>query len=312
MIPLLPLKLEHAIREVAAQFERRRRLQGRLIFGAVFLGLLIGLCAVVVFVDRVPVIVPVLTFFILVVGAGYKWLYVPQRTVVTREQIALFLDAHHPDLEDLIVSSVSLHGSTPVSEWMTDQVFQQVRELSAIQAPPVIDLRVLKRVRRAVVGVWGLGAVVLLVALWQVDLGDISGRLFSAPILPLPYTVEPGDARVRRGASDGVGDDRSHRGEQGDSVADIGWRLANCAFRAWRDWRCVCPSIARFVCRYRISGAGWVLSFRCIYIFGVDAARSRVDWAFVSLSRLFGDGGPRGTLWGRYYGLLKARRWWCR
>ena len=200
MIPLLPLKLEHAIREVAAQFERRRRLQGRLIFGAVFLGLLIGLCAVVVFVDRVPVIVPVLTFFILVVGAGYKWLYVPQRTVVTREQIALFLDAHHPDLEDLIVSSVSLHGSTPVSEWMTDQVFQQVRELSAIQAPPVIDLRVLKRVRRAVVGVWGLGAVVLLVALWQVNLGDIAGRLFFVPTLPLPYTVEPGDARVRRGA----------------------------------------------------------------------------------------------------------------
>ncbi len=200
MIPLLPLKLEHAIREVAAQFERRRRLQGRLIFGAVFLGLLIGLCAVVVFVDRVPVVLPVLAFLLLVVGAGYKWLYVPQRTVVTREQIALFLDAHHPELEDLIVSSVSLHGSTPVSEWMTDQVFQQVRELSAIQAPPVIDLRVLKRVRRAVVGVWGLGAVVLLLALWQVDLGDIAGRLFSVPTLPLPYTVEPGDARVRRGA----------------------------------------------------------------------------------------------------------------
>ena len=157
MIPLLPLKLEHAIREVAAQFERRRRLQGRLMFGAVFLGLLVGLCAVVVFADRVPVIVPVLAFFILVFGAGYKWLYVPQRAVVTREQIALFLDAHHPELEDLIVSTVSLHESTQVSEWMTEQVYQQVRELSAIQAPPVIDLRVLKRVRRAVVGVWGLG-----------------------------------------------------------------------------------------------------------------------------------------------------------
>jgi len=200
MIPLLPLKLEHAIREVAAQFERRRRLQGRLMFGAVFLGLLVGLCAVVAFADRVPVIVPVLAFFILVFGAGYKWLYVPQRAVVTREQIALFLDAHHPDLEDLIVSSVSLHGSTQVSEWMTEQVFQQVRELSAIQAPPVIDLRVLKRVRRAVVGVWGLGAVVLLIALWQVDPRDIAGRLFFAPVLPLPYTVEPGDVRVRRGA----------------------------------------------------------------------------------------------------------------
>ncbi|MCY3872586.1 MAG: hypothetical protein OXG87_23845 [Gemmatimonadetes bacterium] len=200
MIPLLPLKLEHAIREVAAQFERRRRLQGRLMFGAVFLGLLIGLCAVVAFADRVPVIVPVIAFLILVFGAGYKWLYVPQRTEVTREQIALFLDAHHPELEDLIVSTVSLHGSTPVSEWMTEQVFQQVRELSAIQAPPVIDLRVLKRVRRAVVGVWGLGAVVLLMALWQVDLRDIAGRLFFAPVLPLPYTVEPGDARVRRGA----------------------------------------------------------------------------------------------------------------
>ena len=200
MIPLLPLKLEHVIREVAAQFERRRRLQGRLIFGAVFLGLLIGLCAVVAVADRVPVIVPVIAFLILVFGAGYKWLYVPQRTVVTREQIALFIDAHHPELEDLIVSTVSLHGATPVSEWMTEQVFQQVRELSEIQAPPVIDLRVLKRVRRAAVGVWGLGAVVLFIALWQVDLRDIAGRLFFAPTLPLPYTVEPGDARVRRGA----------------------------------------------------------------------------------------------------------------
>ena len=66
MIPLLPLKLEHAIREVALQFERRRRLQGRLMFGVVFLGLLAALWLTVVFVDRLPVIMPVLGFLALI------------------------------------------------------------------------------------------------------------------------------------------------------------------------------------------------------------------------------------------------------
>ncbi len=197
MTPFLPLKLEHAIRDVAAQFDRRRRLRGRLIFGVVFLGLLIGVCAAVAFVERVPAIVPILAFLVLVAGAAYKWLYM--RKGIDRQQIALFLDAHHPELEDLIVSSVSLHQSAPVSEWMTEQVFEQVRALSAIEAP-VIDGRVLKRVRYAAVGVWALGAVVLIAAVWLVDAGDVARRLFSVPVLPLPYVVEPGDARVRRGA----------------------------------------------------------------------------------------------------------------
>ena len=200
MIPLLPLKLEHAIREVAAQFERRRRLQGRLMFGVAFLGLLVGLWLTVGFVDRLPMIVPFLVFLVLVFGAGYKWLYLPQKQVISREQVALFLDAHHPELEDLIVSSVSLSQSEQVSEWMTEQVLDQVRALASIKAPPVIDLGVLRRLRRNVVGVWGLGVAVLILAFWQADLGGLANRLFSMPVLPLPFTVEPGDKRVRRGA----------------------------------------------------------------------------------------------------------------
>ena len=197
MTPFLPLKLEHAIRDVAGQFARRQRLRGRLIFGVVFLGALIGACAAVVFVERVPAIVPVLAFLISVTGAAYRWLFI--RREVDREQIALFLDAHHPELEDLIVSSVSLHQTVPASEWMTEQVFEQVRALSAIDAPPVIDGRVLKRARYAVVGVWGLGAIAVIASVWLADVGDIARRLFSVPAVPLPYAVEPGNARVQRG-----------------------------------------------------------------------------------------------------------------
>ena len=197
MTPFLPLKLEHAIRDVAGQFARRQRLRGRLIFGVVFLGLLIGACAAVGFVERVPAIVPVLVFLISVAGAAYRWLFI--RREIDREQIALFLDAHHPELEDLIVSSVSLHQTMPASEWMTEQVFEQVRALSAIDAPQVIGGRVLKHARYAVVGVWGLGAIALIAAVWLADVGEIARRLFSVPAVPVPYVVEPGDARVRRG-----------------------------------------------------------------------------------------------------------------
>lgn len=198
MTPFLPLKLEHAIRDVAGQFARRQQLRGRLIFGVVFLGLLIGAGAAVIFVERVPAIVPVLAFLISVAGAAHRWLVI--RREVDREQIALFLDAHHPELEDLIVSSVSLHRAIPASEWMTEQVFEQVRASSAIKAPPLIDGRVLKRVRYATVGVWALGAGALIAAVWLADVGDIARRLFSVPAAPVPYVVEPGDVRVRRGA----------------------------------------------------------------------------------------------------------------
>lgn len=197
MTPFLPLKLEHAIRDVAGQFARRQRLRGRLIFGVVFLALLIGACAAVVFVERVPAIVPVLAFLIAVAGAAHRWLVIRQE--VDREQIALFLDAHHPELEDLIVSSVSLHQSVPASEWMTEQVFEQVRASAAIEAPPVIEGRVLKRTRYAVISVWGLGACASIAAVWLADVGDIARRLFSVPAVPVPYVVAPGDVRVRRG-----------------------------------------------------------------------------------------------------------------
>jgi len=206
MIPKIPLKVDHAIREVTAQVYRQRILQGRFIFGCVLLGLivLLGVSVELLMDTAMPLLVLFVLFGVAVVGSAYRWLWLPLKKVdIPRADVARFLDTHHPELEDLILSSVSLgeRGQTQTSEWMVSQVLNTARAVSG----PVISTSIstpdwMRGLRHKLLGVWavGLGALAILVIHWGA-LG-IGNRLFVGAPEPAPaFEVEPGDVRVRVG-----------------------------------------------------------------------------------------------------------------
>ena len=206
MIPKVPLKLDHAIREVTAQVYRQRVLQGRFVFFCVVLALLLALgVAVEVLMDTaVPLVVIFALFAVAFLWSAYRWLWLPTRQDdLKRTDVARFIDAHHPELEDLVLSSVALgeQKDANASEWMVSQVLQNARTLSGtVVSTSMPNLEWVRGVRRKLMGVWGAGLVVVvfLVLHWgTIGLGD---RLFvGAPEPPPAFQVEPGDVRVRVG-----------------------------------------------------------------------------------------------------------------
>ena len=206
MIPQLPLKLEHAIREVTAQVYRQRLLQGRFKFGCVLLGLIVLLGGAVEALvnSSVPLVVLFVIFALAVLGSAYRWLWLPRRRDdIQRMDVARFLDAHHPELEDLVLSSVSLgeKGDSKASEWMVSQVLANARALSG----PAMSISIshpqwMRGIQRKLMSVWavGLATLAILILHWgAMRLGD---RLFVGAPAPLPaFDVEPGDVRVRVG-----------------------------------------------------------------------------------------------------------------
>lgn len=206
MIPKVPLKLDHAIREVTAQIYRQRMMQGRFFFGCALLVLVLGLgVAVELLVNSfVPLVVPFVLFGVAVLGCGYRWLWLPrQKGDISRIDVARFLDTHHPELEDLVLSSVSFgeEGQTQASDWMVLEVLRNARALSgAAVTLSVTTFGWGRALRKKMVGVWATGLVmsVILVLHWgAIGIGD---RLFVGAPKALPaFDVKPGNVRVRVG-----------------------------------------------------------------------------------------------------------------
>ena len=225
---MLPLKLDFAIRQVGAHYLRRQRLRGWLAFGTAFLALLLGLgAAVALLADTpVPLAAPFGLFAVLLGTAGYRWLYRPLRRGMDRRQIALFLDAHHPELEDLVLSSVVFSESegTDASAWMVAQVLQRARELGTQIGPPALaNVSSLGWMRRLAATVWLAGVFVLVAMLVSWDMGMIGARLFRAPDeVVTALAVAPGDVRLRRGEDQTVWVTT----DRADASKAIRWRTA--------------------------------------------------------------------------------------
>jgi hypothetical protein len=204
MIPKLPLKLDHAIREVTAQVYRQRILKGRLVFGSVLLVLVLMLGVTVeVLVDTsVPLAGLFVVFAVALLWSGHRWLWLPRRRgAIPRVDVARFLDAHHPELEDLVLSSVSLGGDASASQWMVSQVLSSARALSgAVVSTSVANPKWVRGFRRKLMAVWSTGLAMGAILMLHWGAMGIGDRLFAGAPEPLPaFNVAPGDVRVRVG-----------------------------------------------------------------------------------------------------------------
>jgi len=127
------------------------------------------------------------------------------RRPVTFEQIALYIDEHHPELENRISSALDLtvHERTGISEWMSEQflldALDRVRETSFAD---VLDPTPVRKLRGAALSMVASSAILLFLFshLWATTVPSFRVAT-TERVVALPFTVEPGDARVRAGDS---------------------------------------------------------------------------------------------------------------
>ncbi len=125
------------------------------------------------------------------------------RKPVALEQIALFIDERHPELESRITTALDLatHDREGVSEWLTEKFFEE--SLERVRATSLADLLDPKPARSLgyAAAAMGLSSFVLLYLSAGTWLPAISWLVPGVTVKPasLPFSVEPGNVRVRRG-----------------------------------------------------------------------------------------------------------------
>ncbi|MCX8036393.1 MAG: hypothetical protein N3D11_04925 [Candidatus Sumerlaeia bacterium] len=199
--------LRQAVGEVARRCRRRRLLQCSFRFG------LASLTLVAVFTFILATVAPqgAMRYIALAVFGAAEiaaaWLLVvrPLRCPISLQQAALLIDERHPELEQRIITAIecSESGTDAQSAWLVARLIEDSwRSAEQIPFRELLDVR--RAVRWGVLGVLAwlgvFGCVGLYRSLWVPDL-----PLFRA-IVPsahkrVEFTVEPGDARVRRGES---------------------------------------------------------------------------------------------------------------
>ena len=190
--------------------------------------LLTALCTVLLAVtslDSGPVLAGLFVFSELI--AFWRCVVRPLRDPLTLKRVALFMDEMHPELEDRMSTAVDLgsHGNELASPWIIEQFLEEttpiVREssFSDLMDPDAVFNR-------------GVAAISILLAaglitvtfshLWLPSIRFALPERFAQKIMALPFTVEPGDVRVRRGDNQMIW----VRSDRVNEKAFLRWRVA--------------------------------------------------------------------------------------
>ncbi len=193
------------IEDVARQVRRRRWMVAARRFGWVLFGLTAVFTLTLWLTDASGVAGLVIAGgYVLAASAGALFCALPVlRRAVSLEQVALFIDERHPELESRISTAldVSIHDREGVSAWLTEKFLEEA--LEKFRATSLADLLDPVPARTL-----GYNAAAMLAASLIFFFAFSSAWLpafsllrpgFSEKIASLPFTVEPGDVRVRRG-----------------------------------------------------------------------------------------------------------------
>ena len=222
----VPPLLEIRLRYVAQQYRRRKQLLGRLKFAAAFLVGLLLLWVGLPLAEElsVPFALPFALILAPLVFLWRRWLRGERAEEIDPTQIALLIDALHPELENLTVSSVEFARPDyrATSAWIVDQVLQKaLTATSRFDLSELVDPRPLKKLALGSAALWLVGSIFLGFLLHSWDLGRIGDGFFSPSAdRPPLFSVEPGDVQVRQGTDQTVWVEDAPRGQGGA----IRWR----------------------------------------------------------------------------------------
>lgn len=221
--------------ETVAKQVRRRQWMGRLKqFGWLAFGItwvFTGLLAVFSPDGRAGTILFVAYASSIVLSAGfilYRW----SRRPITLEQVALYIDEHHPELENRIASALNLATDRPAgaSKWLIERFVEEtVPIVLGTSFSDVIRQRVSYGLIVSAVSILMSSGIVLYLfgSLWLPSLQFILPTKV-AEVVALPFTVEPGDVRVRRGDNQMIW----IRTKDVDRSLRMRWRMPG---GAWQD-----------------------------------------------------------------------------
>ncbi|MDX9755239.1 MAG: hypothetical protein RBU29_14835 [bacterium] len=135
----------------------------------------------------------------------YYFLVFQAKKPVALDQIALYIEENHPELENRLLSAIAFQqGQTQgSSQWMLEQFFQQTEEvIRPISLSDILETEVLTKFVLVGAGTFGL-CFLLLTAFHRVWLpAPITSHQPEGTTAALPaFSVEPGSTRVRVGDS---------------------------------------------------------------------------------------------------------------
>lgn len=248
----LPFAIRKALRAASASFNRRLWWRAATEFAVGF-----AVIAGIVLASRfIPQATPYTLEVLAGAGVGLLLLLIIALVRVWRghvpiHEIALYIDAHHPELQNRLISAYELSQQDNVnaSQWMIDELQREtvdvIKSVSPASEFPASRLRQI-----SAMGLMAVGVVLAGATGWQ---------LFNTPIAvedavdepevamaPAPFTVEPGDTRVRAGSSQVI---LVKQVEENAAVA-LRWRAEN---GLWQT-ASMPPSSAESVHFYQIDG----------------------------------------------------------
>ncbi|MFP6585039.1 MAG: hypothetical protein VCD00_21085 [Candidatus Hydrogenedentota bacterium] len=222
-------ELSRRIEEVADQYRRRQTLRGWMQFGiatfmltSLFTALQIGVNG-----DANQTWTLIAVYLIAECIALGVLLIRPMLNPISSRRIALYIDEHHPELENRIISAfdfgTELHEDA--SSWMIEQLLADTAtRLKTKSLDDVVDHR--QTVRSAM---WLTGFLCFSLAIvgtyreaW-VPGAPIRDSVEGSRIRSLPFSVEPGNVRVRRGDNQTV----LVRTAQPNLSVKVHWREGN-------------------------------------------------------------------------------------
>lgn len=198
-------KLETAIQQVANQYSCAMVLRGLVRLGQATAGLILLFSLLLLGLQGWEVSRGWLWLLFLACEgwAVWYWLYRPLREPVAPQRIALYIEENHPELENRIISAVEFRkgDNRGSSAWMIEQFFKESEQFTRrVSFSDLLNTDTLVKMVLITGGFFcvSLGLVALFHRAWIPEFHWKQSSLKTVMSAP-DFTVEPGNARVRRG-----------------------------------------------------------------------------------------------------------------
>lgn len=199
-------ELRKKIEEVAQQYRRVRAMRGLAHFGLVTFALTCLFTLIFSVFGAYPEAPTVIlgVYLLCLFAAFIVTLVRPMFRPVSLRQVALYIDEHHPELENRIISAIDFTSEQheEASDWLVEQFL--VETLPRVRKTRLSNLfssrdSLRSRLSFGALMVSSIVVIGMFNQLWLPSIGFVLPEEVVKRLAALPFTVDPGNVKVRRG-----------------------------------------------------------------------------------------------------------------